>query len=404
MKTDFPVGFYWGAATASYQVEGGIDNCDWAEAARAGRVPVCGRACDHYNRYEADFDLAVELGHTAHRFSIEWARIEPEEGKFDMEEVEHYRKVIQALKDRNLEPMVTLWHFTLPLWFSQSGGFVRSDAYEVFGRYVEFVSKELGAEVTHITTMNEPNVYATQGYINGEWAPFVVSTKPWQRSYGGQTISKRAKLLGFVDYLKVMKQLVKSHNHAYTLIKKNAPHAQVSFVKHVHVYLVPKGLLNYIRAKLSDHFQNHRFTKKTINHVDEIGINYYQASQFGVEVTPRKTDMGWYFAPEYIYEALMLMSKYNKPLFVSECGIADHDDSDRAEYIIKQVEGVRRAIADGADVRGHLYWSLMDNYEWALGFEKQFGLIKINYDTMEREIRPSAWVYKDLITKYSRVE
>jgi len=188
------------------------------------------------------------------------------------------------------------------------------------------------------------------------------------------------------------------------LIKKNAPHAQVSFVKHVHVYLVPKGLLNYIRAKLSDHFQNHRFTKKTINHVDEIGINYYQASQFGVEVTPRKTDMGWYFAPEYIYEALMLMSKYNKPLFVSEAGIADHDDSDRAEYIIKQVEGVRRAIADGADVRGHLYWSLMDNYEWALGFEKQFGLIKINYDTMEREIRPSAWVYKDLITKYSRVE
>jgi len=401
---DFPDNFYWGAATASYQVEGGIDNCDWAEAARQGRVPVCGVACDHYNRFEADFDIAKELGHTAHRFSIEWARIEPEQGKFDMEEVEHYRKVIRALKERNLEPILTLWHFTLPIWFAESGGFTRSDAYEVFGKYVDFVVQELGAEVTHITTMNEPNVYATQGYINGEWAPFIVSTKPWQRSYGGQTISKRSKLFGFVSYLKVMKQLVKSHNHAYTIIKNHAPHAQVSFVKHVHVYLKPKGFLNKIRAKLSDYFQNHRFTRRTINHVDEIGINYYQASQFGIEVTPKKTDMGWYFVPEHIYDALMLMSKYNKPMFVSEAGIADNDDSDRAEYITKQVDGVRRAIADGADVRGHLYWSLMDNYEWALGCEKQFGLIKINYETLEREIRPSAWVYKELIEKYSKVQ
>ena len=110
-----PKDFYWGAATASYQVEGGIENCDWAEAARHGRVPVCGRACDHYNRYEADFDIANELGHNAHRFSIEWARIEPEEGQWNHSEVGHYRNVIQALKERGLRPYTTLWHFTLPL-------------------------------------------------------------------------------------------------------------------------------------------------------------------------------------------------------------------------------------------------------------------------------------------------
>jgi beta-glucosidase len=127
----FPEGFYWGAATASYQVEGGIEDCDWAEAARAKRVPPCGLACNHYERYEEDFDLAQSLGHTAHRFSLEWARIEPEAGKFDKEAIAHYRAVLTALKKRNIKPFITIWHFTLPLWFSQSGGFERADAPEI---------------------------------------------------------------------------------------------------------------------------------------------------------------------------------------------------------------------------------------------------------------------------------
>ena len=401
---DFPDNFYWGAATASYQVEGGIDNCDWAEAARQGRVPVCGRACDHYNRFEADFDIAKELGHTAHRLSVEWARIEPEEGQFDREEIAHYREVLQALKDRNIKPFVTIWHFTQPLWFSQSGSFERADSPEIFARYAQFVVAELGDLCDHFSTMNEPNVFGTQGWINGEWPPFKVSKKPWQRSYTGKMLTKRSKTTSLFSYFKVMSNLVKSHNLAYKKIKEVKPNSVVSYVKHIHVYLKPKGLLNKFRAVMSDYLQNHRFTKKTINSLDEIGINYYQASQYGIELTERKTDMGWNYTPEHIYNALMLISKYNKPMFVSEAGIADNDDSDRAEYIIKQVEGVRRAVADGADVRGHMYWSLMDNYEWALGFEKQFGLIKVNYDTLEREIRPSAWVYKDIITKYSKVE
>jgi beta-glucosidase len=401
---DFPDNFYWGAATASYQVEGGIDNCDWAEAARQGRVPVCGRACDHYNRFEADFDIAAELGHTAHRFSIEWARIEPEEGKFDMEEIEHYRQVLQALKDRNIKPFVTIWHFTLPQWFAESGSFERADSPEIFARYAQFVVAELGDLCDHFSTMNEPNVFAAQGWINGEWPPFKVSKKPWQRSYTGKMITKRSKTTTLFSYFKVMKNLVSAHNQSYKQIKAVNPDIQVSYVKHIHVYLKPRGILNKFRAVMSNYLQNHRFTRKTYKCLDEIGINYYQASQYGIELTDRKTDMGWNFTPEYIYEALMMMSKYGKPMFVSEAGIADHDDSDRAEYITRQVDGLRRAIADGADVRGHLYWSLMDNYEWALGFEKQFGLIKVNYDTLERKVRPSAWVYKDLIEKENGVQ
>jgi beta-glucosidase len=171
----FPDGFYWGAATASYQVEGGIENNDWAKSAREGRVPVCGIACDHYNRYEEDFDLAKSLGHTAHRLSIEWARIEPEEGKFDEEAIEHYRKVLKALRARGLKPFVTIWHFTLPLWFSESGGFERKDSPQIFARYAAYAVSKLGDLCEHFSTMNEPNVYASQGWINGEWPPFKIS-------------------------------------------------------------------------------------------------------------------------------------------------------------------------------------------------------------------------------------
>jgi len=408
MQRDFPEGFYWGAATASYQVEGGIDDCDWAEGAREGRVPVCGRACDHYNRYEVDFDLAVKLGHTAHRFSIEWARIEPEEGVFDREEIEHYRQVLQALKSRNIKPFVTLWHFTQPLWFSQSGGFERADSPEVFARYAQFVVEQLGDLCDHFSTMNEPNVFGSNGWLRGSWPPFkrFALTDLVSITNSGNNFEDRAQK-GFKNlflYRRVMKNLAQSHNAAYRAIKKVSPQTEVSVVKHVIVFAANKNPVNRIKAAIANYAWTRVFMNRTHKYCDSIGLNYYFYTQFGDKRGWKKTDMDWNFAPDHIYEALMMLARYNKPLFVSEGGIADHDDSDRAEYITKQVEGVRRAIADGADVRGHLYWSLMDNYEWALGFEKQFGLIHINYDTLEREIRPSAWVYKDLIERYSKVE
>jgi beta-glucosidase/6-phospho-beta-glucosidase/beta-galactosidase len=143
---------------------------------------------------------------------------------------------------------------------------------------------------------------------------------------------------------------------------------------------------------------------RTHESCDSIGLNYYFYTQFGDKRAWKKTDMDWNFAPEHIYDALMMLARYNKPLFISEAGLADHDDSDRVEYITKQVEGVWRAMQKGADVRGHLYWSLLDNYEWALGFEKRFGLVEVDYDTLERKIRPSAYVYKEIIEQNGIVE
>jgi len=404
----FPDGFYWGAATASYQVEGGISNCDWAKAADEGRVPVCGRACDHYTRYEADFDIAKSLGHTAHRFSIEWARIEPEEGKFDPLAIAHYRKVLLALQARNIKPFITIWHFTLPLWFSESGSFERTDSPEIFARYAAHVVSELGDLCDHFSTMNEPNVFGSNGWLRGSWPPFkrfsltdmVSITNSGRMHEAKEERSIKAPLL----YFKVMKNLALSHNAAYQEIKKISPQTEVSVVKQVIVFAANWNPFNKIKAAIANYFWTSLFMGRTAKYCDSIGLNYYFYTQFGDKRTWRKTDMDWNFAPGHILDALRMLAVYKKPLFVSEAGLADATDDGRAEYIKTQVSATWQAIDEGIDVRGHMYWSLLDNYEWALGFEKRFGLVAINYETLERTIRPSAYVYKEICETNAVVE
>ncbi len=403
----FPEEFYWGAATASYQVEGGIENTDWAKAAKEGRVPPCGVACDHYHRYIQDFDIAKSLGHNAHRLSVEWARIEPEEGVFDKKAIEHYRQVLLALKDRKMRPFITIWHFTLPLWFSESGGFERKDAPEIFARYSAYVVRQLGDLCGHFSTMNEPSVFASNGWLRGSWPPFkrFALTDMVSITNSGRTFESKAErgMGALFTYLQVMRNLANSHNAAFDAIKAVSPRTDVSLVKHVIVF-EGKHLHHKVFAAIANHFWTHRFMRRVRKHIDSIGLNYYFYPQFGDKRIWRKTDMDWNFAPEKIYEALKMLQRYKKPIMVSESGVADDDDSDRAEYIQKQVEGVWRAIDDGIDIRGHMYWSLLDNYEWALGFEKRFGLVEINYQTLERKIRPSAYVYKEICETNSVVE
>lgn len=396
----FPDGFYWGAATASYQVEGGIDNNDWAKAAVEGRVPPCGLACNHYSLYESDFDLAQELGHNAHRFSLEWARIEPEEGQFDHLAIKHYRQVIQALKQRGLMPYTTMWHFTLPLWFSESGGFERKDSPEIFARYAGFVARELGDELLGISTMNEPNVFGSNGWLRGSWPPFkrfsvtdMVSITNSNRTYESRA-SKGIKPLFL--YMRVMKNLAAAHNLAYDAIKKERKEIEVSVVKHVIFFHANKNPFNRFKAWIANRLWTHVFMNRVYKKCDSIGLNYYFHKKFGDKKVYVKTDMDWDIYPQGIYGSLKLLSKYKKPLFVSEAGLADEADIHRANYITEQVKAVWRAIQDGVDVRGHMYWSLLDNYEWALGFEKRFGLVEIDYETLERKIRPSAYVYKQI--------
>jgi beta-glucosidase len=403
----FPEGFYWGAATASYQVEGGIENCDWAQAAREGKVPPCGKACDHYSRFEEDFDLAKEIGHNCHRISIEWARIEPEEGKFDEKEIGHYLAVLAALRARRLKPFITIWHFTLPQWFADKGGFEHPDSPKIFARYCGYVAKKLGNDCRHFATINEPIVFASGGWLRGQWPPFKrfslmnnLRLPEIDRKRARENTSFGNLLL----YFRVRKNLARAHNLAYDAIKAAAFGAEVGIVHNIVLFHANGNPLNKLLAAILNWHWTYSFMGKVHRKCDSIGLNYYIHKKFGDNRVYEKTDMGWDIYPEGICEALLMLKRYRKPVWVSEAGVADADDDIRAAYITKLISCIHYAIQKGVDARGFMYWSLMDNYEWALGYEKRFGLIEMDYKTLERKIRPSAYVYKEIIQKNALVE
>ncbi len=372
----FPKGFLWGAATASYQVEGGIENVDWAQGARDGKLPPCGIATDHYHKFEADFDIAKSLGHNAHRFSIEWARIEPEEGKFDEKEIEHYREVIRALKARGLEPFVTLWHFTLPLWFSNQGGFQNAKAPEQFARYCEYVILKLGNEATYWMTINEPLVWASGGYLRGHWPPFKKN---------------------FFVFHSIHNALILAHKKAYVEMKKHNPLIHIGVAKHNIFFDSNFMPWNLIARAAATWYWNFRFLNGISKHQDFIGLNHYFYKRFGGNGNLPKSDMGWDIYPKALYGCLMQLKKYRKPIYITENGIADEKDTQRSEFIPNYIREVKRAISNGAPVKGYFYWSLLDNFEWSFGFTRRFGLVEINYDNLERKIRPSSLIYKKII-------
>lgn len=381
MEYKFPDGFFWGSATSAYQVEGGIENNDWAEAARQGKIPAAGKATDHYNRYEEDFDIVKKLNQNAHRFSIEWARIEPEEGKFNEKEIEHYRKVISALRERGIEPFVTLWHFTTPMWFVKKGGFLDEESFQYFLEYVRYVVKNLGDKVKFWITFNEAtDKYVWEAYINGVWPPALKNK--------------------FFKAQKFICNLIKLHKLAYKEIKKINPNASIGIVGSNRYF---DGQL--MIKKIADYFTNNKIFLKTESYLDFIGINYYRLIRLlGSNIKEQeKSDVGWEIFPEGLYKRLLYLKKFKKPIFITENGIADTNDWRREKFIKDHLYFIWRAIQEGVDVRGYIHWSLLDNFEWESGFSPRFGLVEIDYETMERKIRPSAHEYAK-ICKENKLE
>ncbi len=405
----FPDGFFWGAATSAHQVEGGNVN-DWSEWEKSEarmkdlklaigdenfkkKFPahlfekwptpadlenyVSGEACGHYDRFEEDFDIAASLGHNAHRFSVEWSRIEPEEGKFNEKEIAHYRKALKALKERNLEPFATLWHWPIPLWLRARGGWQNPKTADCFRRYAEKIVSEFKSDVKFWITLNEPEIYALNSFLKGVWPPRKKSP---------------------VSYLKVTANLIRAHRLAHETIKKIRPEARVGIAKN-NIYFEAAGnkIVNRLLKRIIDWWWNFYFLDKIKNHSDFIGLNHYFHNRinygFNRNENQKVSDIGWELYPEAIYHCLVALKKYGKPVYVTESGLADARDENREWFIKESLKNVYGAIRDGADVRGYFYWSLLDNFEWDKGFWPRFGLVDVDYKTLEREIRPSAKFY-----------
>jgi beta-glucosidase len=348
----FPENFYWGTATSAYQVEGGIKN-DWSEAGLSAGI-----ACDHYHKFEEDFNLAKTINNNAHRFSIEWARIEPEQGKFDQKEIEHYKEVILALKQRNMEPFVTLYHWTLPVWFVEKGGWLNEDAPKYFERFVGKIISEYKNLVRFWITLNEPNVYVSHCYLRGNWPPFI------------KDICKSKK---------VSKQLIEAHKLAYEKIHALSANASVGVAENnIWYHGIAKLFLR--------HHWNHWFLSKIRNYQDFVGINYY----FGYSFLKKG------IASKGIYYVLKDLKKYQKPIYITENGLADAKDEKQERFIVEHLKWIYKAIEQKIDVRGYFYWSLFDNFEWDKGFGPRFGLIKIDYKTLQRIPRPSSKIYAEI--------
>jgi len=299
MKTQhlFPDNFLWGSATASYQVEGGMDNCDWAlEARRTNKVPSCGPACEHYSRYKQDFDIAESMHHNAHRLSVEWARIEPEEGKFDEKAIEHYREVFADLRARNMHVSLTIWHFTLPIWFYEKGGFEKEANIFYFVRYAQKVIDSFANDVDDFTTINEPMVYTSNGYLRGPWPPF-----------------KKTLLL----HIKVLRNIAEAHNMVYDWKQNTHPEVVLGVVKD-NIYFEGKNIVTKQIARFTAWFWNDRFLNMVKGKTDFIGLNYYFHKVIGQKSKGPFNDMGWEIYPEGIYHMLVDLKKYNVRLYLTE--------------------------------------------------------------------------------------
>ena len=378
----FPKKFFWGAATSAYQVEGNNSNSDWWSWEKSGKTEsLSGEACRHYSLYEEDFRLANQLNHNAHRFSIEWSRVEPEKGHFLKKEIDHYIEVILCLKKYDLEPIVTLYHFTLPLWFKEEGGWLNKNALAYFLGYANEIVTALSPYVRYWVTINEPLVFVYNAYLRGIWPP------------EEKSIFKAKKITD---------NLLRAHVQTYKIIKQiyrnkelNEPY--ISIAKHLRGFIsTTKNPYYCFLAGFKNYLFNFKLLKylSRLNVLDYIGVNYYTADFIpdqGEEFKGiAKSNLGWPIYPESLLYLLLQLKRYNLPIFIMENGISTDDDLKRWDFILRHLETIAQAIEKGIDIRGYLYWSLLDNFEWEKGFKPRFGLIEMDYQNFKRTVRESA--------------
>ncbi|MEU6917367.1 glycoside hydrolase family 1 protein [Streptomyces olindensis] len=381
MTRTFPQQFLWGASTAAHQIEGNNLNNDWWQlehtAAEHG-VQFSGDAVDSYHRYPQDMALLADAGFNAYRFSVEWSRIEPSPGKFSHAELAHYRRMIDTAVQLGLTPVVTLHHFTHPIWFGDKGAWLAKDATEIFTRYVEQACTILDG-VEWVCTINEPNIVAV--------------------NHGQQRRLAEGKEYQFVGALpdaEIGEALIAAHRAAAPLVRA-ATGAKVGWTV-ANQALVPAPGAEAEHAAMQRLWED--MYLEPARDDDFVGVQSYTSQMVdknGIVPHPEHPDntlMGWAYRPDALGMALRHTHEVvgDVPLVVTENGIATPDDERRIAYTTSALRGLLDAVADGIDVRGYLHWSLLDNFEWGR-WEPTFGLVSVDRTTFERRPKPSlAWL------------
>lgn len=410
----FPRGFLWGTATASHQVEGNnTKNNWWTWEQQPGRIiqdDKSGLACDWWaGRWKEDFDRAKEAGQNAHRLSIEWSRIQPTPDYWDEGALDHYREIVRGLIERHMTPLVTLHHFTDPIWLAEMGGWENPEVKSYFNRFVAKVVEALKEYVTLWVTINEPNVLASEAYILGDWPP-----------------GKRDLRVSF----KVMTHQVQAHAAAYHTIHKIQSQARVGIALqyrpfipaktwspldrwvsglHTNVFneFFPRALTTGV-LRFPLYFKRVPEAKGTL---DYLGINYYTQEQVAFDLLkPRDIFSRRFFPPGAdlsdsgmianepagMFTGLKWGSKFNLPVIITENGVDDASDRIRPRYLIQHLHQVWRAINFNFPVKGYFHWTLVDNFEWERGWTQRFGLWELDIENQTRKKRPSAGLYADI--------
>jgi beta-glucosidase len=373
----FPEGFVWGTATAAHQVEGGNWNNDWWAWEHTPGSPCAepsGDACDHYHLYPDDLRLLADLGFGAYRFSLEWSRIEPEDGEFSRAALDHYRRMCGSCRELGLEPIVTFHHFTTPRWVAARGGWTADDTVDLFTRYVERAVQHLGDLIGRACTFNEPNVVATFGHLWGLFPP------------GARDPDLRKKANDV---------FIAAHRRAVEAVQAGPGATPVGLtlaMQDMQAVAGGEAARDAERRLMEDVYL------EAARGDDYVGVQTYTRFRYGpngmLPPAPgvRTTQMGYEFWPEALEATIRRATEVTRgvPVLVTENGIGTADDDERIEYVTRALRGVERCLADGIDVRGYVYWSLMDNLEWTFGYRPTFGLVAVDRTTQTRAAKPSA--------------
>jgi len=424
-RTSLPRDFLWGVATSAHQVEGGMRNNQWAQWERLGRIRSgdrADRAIDWWRNSETDFDLAEQLGVNALRLSVEWSRIEPNEGAWDGAAIRRYQEMLASLHRRGIRPFITLHHFTHPQWFEDLGGFHSPDSVRRFDRFTEKIIETMGEYCNDWCTFNEPNVFVALGYQLGVFPP-----------------GKRGRL---IQAAQVTANMCRAHAAAYRTIHRMQPNASVGWAQHYVVFAAERheSWIDHTISKLHDRLFNENFTEtlysgrapfplnlighkipEAVGTYDYLGLNYYSRLHTGFDLSSPSTLWARITVPEHLPQgdrgmdhpygeayveglglAIKRFAAFGKPVIILEHGVPDRTDRIRPWLLETAEQQIKLALNNGVDLRGYFHWTLTDNFEWNEGWHLRFGLVEFNPRTRERKLRKSAHKYQEIIRKWRK--